>query len=766
MSETREPTGPVQPTGFERITPPKRPRFDELFAGAIEEQLSEQRTLNELLGRVDATLHELRQALLEQPDKPDDGPALEVLANVERSASALAESFPQRLQEMRDAVMSALTARDDVDRLGSAGMLRRLEELREELVAKLAERDEAGTAAVQASIETLREQANDVGRVHQLLTDRTADTTKRLEQLVESASSGQQTVIAAMESATARIETLQHDMRDRLSEIVASLASDLQQASASAATAQAEQLQQALAGMQQAAEAASAELPSKIAAAAEELRTAINSASAELPARVDAAAEGLRAVVEDATRRLGEAHAADATELNEAAATLARVAAGLGPAIATTTRDVRNAMREAVDEDRSHVEESLRRSTDEMRTSIAGEVQRLSENAAGVLAALQRTTSSVGAGFTERIEATGRGISEVVTEVREALVVTAEADRQEMRDALTDLRASAKQIADELQASLERADASRTASAADLAGLGKSVRAVQGEVEQLVARFASAVAEQEARARTATDGLGERVEVLLENFRGATAAELSNVQRTVATLREELEHATRDSAQLLDKVVARLEGAAAQHVETARTASSEVLDRTRSLEDTASRLARVAGNIEPALAETAGEVLAALRQTAKDDRAQMRDGIARVQQSAERMGETLQSTMVRHIDAVHAASTAELAGANQSLAAARRALEDSATTLTNAVARQASDSGAATGAQVAQLQGAVSDLRSLLERTLGEMRAAAWARPAAGDQSPSVTAIDEEALAATLSIFGGPSGETDEDDEE
>ncbi|MBW3609057.1 MAG: alcohol dehydrogenase catalytic domain-containing protein, partial [Actinobacteria bacterium] len=57
--------------GFaERIAAPRRPKFDELFAGAIEEQLSEQRTLNDLLTRVEASLAELRQEMAKQAEAP------------------------------------------------------------------------------------------------------------------------------------------------------------------------------------------------------------------------------------------------------------------------------------------------------------------------------------------------------------------------------------------------------------------------------------------------------------------------------------------------------------------------------------------------------------------------------------------------------------------------------------------------------------------------------------------------------------------------
>ena len=798
MSDVQEPTAAVQSTGFERVVPPRRPKFDELFAGAIEEQLSEQRTLNELLARVETALSELRAELAraaEPPPPADDTAAREALAAVERAAAQLQESFPQRLTEVREAVVEAMTAREGGETSQAA-------------------------EAVRSAIDTLREQANVVGKVHQSLVDRNTESVDRLSALVESTATGQQSTVASLESATARIETLQHEMRDRLAEIVASSVSDLEQASAQAAASQAEQLRDALASVRSAAEQAGADLPN----------------------RVEAAASELRAVIEDAAKRLGETSRAESAELSEAAATLARVAAGLGPAIATTAREVRTAMREAVDEDRHHVEEILGRRTDEMRnavgeridaagaqiaaeaerlrslhestlaglggrddeirTAMAAELKKVSDSSAGVLAALQETTASVGAGFSERIDAAGRSIAEVVNEVRESLVTTAAADRDEMRDALSDLRGSAKQIADELQVSLEQTDAARTTSTAELTSLGKSVRGLQTEIEGLAVRLGAAVTEQESRARAASDGLGERVETLLENFRGAAQAELTTIQRTVAGLREELEHSTRGSSGLLEKMVARLDEAAVQHVTAASNAAEEVLHRTRSLEDTASALARVAGNIEPALAETAGEVLTALRQTAKDDRAQMRDGIARIQQSAERMGESLQTTMVRHIDAIHASSTAELAGANQSLAAARRALEDSAGALTQSVARQASESGAATGAQVAELQVALDDVRTLLEQTLREVRTAPAPAPApavapapapvappvavfpvaapveavrdsdpieeirGSDDADDAADIDAESLAATLSIFGGPSGTSNDDEDD
>ena len=769
MSDAQEPTGAVASTGFERIAAPRRPKFDELFAGAIEEQLSEQRTLNDLLTRVEASLSDLRAELAKHAEPPppaDDTAAREALAAVERAAAQLQTSFPERLSEVRATVVEALTQREQGESTQAAD-------------------------AVRAAIDTLREQANVVGKVHQSLVDRNTESVEKLSALVESTATGQQSTVAALESATARIETLQHEMRDRLAEIVASSVSDLQEASATAAATQADQLRDALAAV----------------------RTAAEQAGADLPNRVEAAAAELRAVVVDAASSLAASSSAESAELTEAASTLARVAAGLGPAIATTTREVRTAMREAVDEDRSYVEEVLGRRADELRaavteridaageklsaeaerlqslhdTTLAGignrdeelraamadELRKVSDSAAGVLAALQETTSSVGAGFTERIDAAGANISDVVREVRESLVTTAAADREEMRTALSDLRSSAKQIADELQTSLEQTDAARTSSTTELTSLGKSVRGLQTEIEGLAARLGAAVTEQEARSRAASDGLGERVETLLENFRGAAQAELTTIQRTVAGLREELEHSTRGSSELLEKMVARLDESAAQHVTAASNAAEEVLHRTRSLEETASALARVAGNIEPALAETAGEVLTALRQTAKDDRAQMRDGIARIQQSAERMGESLQTTMVRHIDAIHASSTAELAGANQSLAAARRALDDSAASLTQSVARQASEAGAATGAQVAELQVALDDVRTLLERTLREVRtspppAPAGTAPAAPTAIPDPEAeeIDEESLAATLSIFGGPSGVADEDDED
>lgn len=841
-------------------------RVDQLFAGAMQEQLSEQRTLNDLLGRVESALASLRTDLSEiasraQPTRDEE--TIAALGAVERRSAELTDALPGRLEELQSALVNALSVRDDVDRLATAAMLRRLEELRTELHDRLTSRDEQAAAALNESISALHEQAAGMDALRSALSEQTNDAVTRLTELVDAAAAGQQQALSTIETTTARIENVQHETRDRLAEVMATTLSDLQAANDRAAADQAAQLQRALDAVREAAEEAGSALPQRVEAAVGQLldasrnglsefeaataaaRTALTesatAAVAEITGRLEGvqqgveeaigrlvtsaeeaqvrgetAAEGLaerldstvqrlevavteqaeRAksdareaqqrnleVVDQAADRLLSAQGAGTVELREAAGALARVAEGLGPAVNATAKDVQRLMREAVDDDRAHIAEAadqaragleevaarieaaLAERTDALRTAATAEVQTLAESAAGVLAALQETTASVGAGFNERIVSAGANIAEVVNEVREALIVTAEEDRQQMREALADLRSSARQIAADLQASLEQTDNARAASTTELVALSKSVRGLQTEVEDLATQLSDAVGQQDAANRAVTDELRHRVETLLESVGTSSSTELAALQRGIGELRGELKRSTEASASVVDGVVKRLEEAASQHAVTAGAASVDIVERTRSLDETAAALQRVAASIEPALAETAGEVLTAMRQTAKDDRAQMRDGIARIQQSTERMGESLEAALRQHVDRIHAASAAELAGVIQAISAARRTLQDTATMLGETVSRHVTGTGAATTSQVAELQVAVDDLRTLLERAVAQVpRPPAEPPPAAPE--PAASDVDEEALAATLAAVGFSMGDTyDEDDD-
>ena len=920
MVDAGEPTGtaPRGPGGDLTL------RVDRLFAGAMQEQLSEQRTLNDLLGRVESALASLRADLHEIASRAEptrDAETIAALGALERRSAELTDALPGRLEELQSALVNTLSVRDDVDRLATAGMLRRLEELRTELHDRLASRDEQAAAALNDSIAALHEQAAGMDALRSTLSEQTNDAISRLSELVDATTAGQQQALSTIETSTARIENVQHETRDRLAEVMATTLSDLQAANDRAAADQAAQLQRALDAVREAAEEAGSALPQRVEAAVGQLldasrnglsefesataaaRTALTESStaavAEITGRLEGvqqgvedaigrlvtsaeeaqvrgetAAEGLaerldttvrqlqdattsgaadvreqvgevraafeelvtsartgmsddmgelraamqtavqrletavteqaaRAkaeakeaqqrnleVVDQAAERLLSAQGAGTVELREAAGALSRVAEGLGPAVSATSKDVQRLMREAVDEDRAHIAEATDRAragveeaaarieaalterTDALRTAATAEVQTLAESAAGVLAALQETTSSVGAGFNERIASAGANIAEVVNEVREALIVTAEEDRQQMREALTDLRSSARQIATDLQVSLEQTDNARAASTTELVALSKSVRGLQTEVEDLATQLSAAVGQQDAASRAVTDDLRQRVETLLESVGTSSSTELAALQRGVGELRGELKRSTEASASVVDGVVKRLEEAASQHAVTAGAASVDIVERTRSLDETAAALQRVAASIEPALAETAGEVLTAMRQTAKDDRAQMRDGIARIQQSTERMGESLEATLRQHVDRIHAASAAELAGVIQAISAARRTLQDTATMLGETVSRHVTGTGAATTSQVAELQVAVDDLRTLLERAVRQVPAApapAVPPPAeapADEPEPATSNVDEEALAATLAAVGFSMGDTyDEDDD-
>ena len=248
MTDARESEGRPQPSGFERMPPPKRPRIDEMFAGAMEEQLSEQRTLNEVLRRVESSLAEIRSELAEVRSAPStvDAALAQISRELEevRAAAAAVEipapavevppelnELPARIEDLKATMVSTLAVRDDVDRLGTAGLLRRVEELREEVQNRLSARDEQAQAAISESIAALREHATQMDTVRASLSDQVAQAAGHLAELVESTTTGQQAALATMESATARIETLQHELRDRLAEILAGSVSDLQAAS-------------------------------------------------------------------------------------------------------------------------------------------------------------------------------------------------------------------------------------------------------------------------------------------------------------------------------------------------------------------------------------------------------------------------------------------------------------------------------------------------------------------------------------------------------
>jgi hypothetical protein len=148
------------------------------------------------------------------------------------------------------------------------------------------------------------------------------------------------------------------------------------------------------------------------------------------------------------------------------------------------------------------------------------------------------------------------------------------------------------------------------------------------------------------------------------------------------------------------------------------------------------------------------------------------------------MGESLEERLREHVEHIHAASAAELAGVIQAIGAARRTLQDTAAALNETVTRHVTGTGAATTSQVAELQVAVDDLRTMLERAVTrskpasaaqpapEPASAAQAAPAPAPAPPPVAppepqdAADDEALAATLAAVGFSLGSTyDEDDD-